>query len=107
METFELILFLLTAVIASSILDKFLPPLSLPLVQIALGAFATALAYAGLTAADMTTWAGVWQIIKATAANPYCLFLIACNVWSALNDPTTSGLTDSDRAKSYDAPLEK
>ena len=50
-------------------------------VQIALGAFATALAYAGLTAADMTTWAGVWQIIKATAANPYCLFLIACNVW--------------------------
>ena len=25
--------------------------------QIALGAFATALAYAGLTAADMTTWA--------------------------------------------------
>ena len=31
-----------------------------------------ALAYAGLTAADMTTWAGVWQIIKATAANPYC-----------------------------------
>ena len=28
-------------------------------VQVALGAFATALAYAGLTAADMTTWAGV------------------------------------------------
>lgn len=38
METFELILFLLAAVIASSILDKFLPPLSLPLVQIGLGA---------------------------------------------------------------------
>lgn len=38
METFELILFLLAAVIASSVLDKFLPPLSLPLVQIALGA---------------------------------------------------------------------
>ena len=30
--------------------------------QIILGAFATALAYAGLTAADMTTWAGVWEI---------------------------------------------
>ena len=38
METFELILFLLAAIIASSVLDKFLPPLSLPLVQIALGA---------------------------------------------------------------------
>ena len=38
METFELILFLLSAVIASSLLDKFLPPLSLPLVQIVMGA---------------------------------------------------------------------
>ena len=47
-------------------------------VQIILGAFATALAYAGLTAADMT-----------------------------LNDPTTSGVTDSDRAKTYDKPLEE
>ena len=76
-------------------------------VQIILGAFATALAYAGLTAADMTTWAGVWEIIKGTVSNPYCLFLVACNVWSALNDPTTSGVTDSDRAKTYIAPLQK
>ncbi len=38
MEALELILFLLAAVIASSILERFLPRLSLPLVQIALGA---------------------------------------------------------------------
>ena len=38
MEALELILFLLSAVIASSILERFLPRLSLPLVQIALGA---------------------------------------------------------------------
>ncbi len=38
MEAFELILFLLAAVVASSVLDKLLPSLSLPLVQIALGA---------------------------------------------------------------------
>lgn len=38
MQTFELILFLLAAVIASSILEKFLPRVSLPLVQVALGA---------------------------------------------------------------------
>ncbi len=37
MQTFELILFLLAAVIASSILEKFLPRVSLPLVQVALG----------------------------------------------------------------------
>ena len=73
-------------------------------VQVLLGAFATALAYAGLTAADMTTWVGVWQIIKATAANPYCLFLIACNVCSAFNDPTTAGIGDSERALEYTKP---
>jgi len=38
LQTFELILFLLAAVIASSVLDKFLPRVSLPLVQVALGA---------------------------------------------------------------------
>ena len=76
-------------------------------VQIALGAFATALAYAGLTAADMTTWAGLWGVITGAFSNPYCLFLVASNVWNALNDPTTSGLTDSDRAKAYTVPFEK
>lgn len=76
-------------------------------VQVILGAFATALAYAGLTAADLTSWAGVWEIIRGTVSNPYCLFLVVCNIWSALNDPTTSGVTDSDRAKSYTEPLQK
>lgn len=76
-------------------------------VQIILGAVATALAYAGLTAADMTSWPALWDVICGTVSNPYCLFLIASNIWSALNDPTTSGVTDSDRAKSYDKPLEK
>lgn len=38
MEALELVLFLLVAVVASSILEKLLPRLSLPLVQIALGA---------------------------------------------------------------------
>lgn len=73
-------------------------------VQVFVGAFATALAYAGLTAADMTTWAGVWGIIVGTISNPYCLFLVACNVWSALNDPTTSGMSDSQTALSYTEP---
>nr|WP_297172742.1 phage holin [uncultured Agathobaculum sp.] len=76
-------------------------------VQILLGAFATALAYAGLTASDLTSWGGVLDVIISTVKNPYCVFLIASNVWSALNDPTTSGLTDSDRARTYEKPLEK
>ena len=76
-------------------------------VQLLLGVFATLLAYAGLTAADMTSWGAVWDVARQALTNPYCLFLVASNVWNALNDPTTSGLTDSDRAKTYDKPLEE
>lgn len=76
-------------------------------IQIVVGAFATALAYAGLTAADITTWSGLLEVIKGTFSNPYCLFLVASNIWNALNDPTTSGVTDSDRAMSYEKPLEE
>ena len=74
--------------------------------QIILGAIATALAYAGLTAADMTSWPALWEVVKNTFTNPYCLFLVACNVWSALNDPTTSGVSDSAQALTYDRPKE-
>ena len=77
-------------------------------INVILGAFATALAYAGLTAADMTTWKGVLDVIKSTVQNPYCLFLIAVNVWNALVDPTTQkgvlGMGDSENAKSYTVP---
>lgn len=76
-------------------------------VQIIAGAVATMLAYYGLSAEDMTTWADLGNVVIGTLKNPYCLLLIASNIWNALNDPTTSGLTDSDRAKTYDKPLEK
>nr|WP_302666998.1 phage holin [uncultured Agathobaculum sp.] len=72
--------------------------------QIIVGAFVTALAYAGLTAADITTWGSLLDVIIGTVKNPYCLFLIASNIWNALNDPTTSGLKDSTDAKTYEAP---
>lgn len=73
-------------------------------IQLILTAFATALAYAGLTAQDMTTWAGVLDIIKGTFSNPYCLFLVASSIWNSVNDPTTSGLGDSTRALQYAKP---
>lgn len=72
--------------------------------QMVVCAFATALAYAGLTAADLTTWAGVGQVIVGTLKNPYCLALIASNLWAALNDPTTKGLSDSAQALTYTKP---
>lgn len=75
--------------------------------QIIVGAIVTMLAYYGLSGPDMTSWSSLIKLFKDTFSNPYCLFLVASNIWNALNDPTTSGLTDSDRAKTYEKPLEK
>lgn len=62
------------------------------------------LAYAGLTAQDLTTWSKVGELIVGAVSNPYVLSLVAVSVWNTLNDPTTKGLGDSARAKSYTAP---
>ena len=75
--------------------------------QVAAAVVSPILVGLGLQWEDMTTWPALWELVKNTFTNPYCLFLVASNVWSALNDPTTSGLSDSDRAKTYEKPLEK
>ena len=76
-------------------------------VQIVLSILTPVLAYAGLTAQDLTTWSKVSRL-------PLCSILStsqpsgasgkAVSVWNTLNDPTTKGLGDSARAKSYTAP---
>ena len=73
-------------------------------VQIVVSAFAAVLAYAGLTAADLTTWESVGALLCDAVRNPYCLFLVLSSVWNAVNDPTTKGVADSERARSYDTP---
>lgn len=55
-------------------------------------------------AQDLTTWSKVGELIVGAVSNPYVLSLVAVSVWNTLNDPTTKGLGDSARAKSYTAP---
>lgn len=59
------------------------------------------LSYAGLTVQDLTTWGSLWRLITGALSNPYVLSLVAVSVWNALNDPTTVGLSDSERALNY------
>ncbi len=61
-------------------------------------------AYFGLTGADMTTWAKVWKTAAAAIGNPYVVVLAIISMWNALNDPTTAGVGDSNRAMSYTVP---
>lgn len=72
--------------------------------QLVLAIFTPILAYAGLTAQDLTTWKALGDLMFSAIRNPYVLCLVAISIWNALNDPTTSGVSDSARALSYQTP---
>ena len=74
------------------------------IVQLILAILTPILAYAGLTLQDLTSWKALGDILLGAIGNPYVLGLIAVSLWNALNDPTTSGVTDSARAMSYTSP---
>ena len=72
--------------------------------QIFLAIMAPMLAYYGLNFKDLTTWGIVRTILWDSLRNPYILGLIIVNVFNTLNDPTTKGLSDSQRALTYTTP---
>lgn len=72
--------------------------------QIVLSILTTILAYAGLTAEEITTWAKLGELLLGAISNPYVLALVVVAIWNTVTDPTTKGITDSERAKSYDKP---
>ena len=69
-----------------------------------LAIFTPILAYAGLTAQDLTSWKALFELIVGAISNPYVLGLVVVSVWNALNDPTTSGVSDSQNALPYKPP---
>ncbi len=72
--------------------------------QLVLAILTPILAYAGLTAQDLTTWGALWNLLVEAVSNPYVLSLVIVSVWNALNDPTTKGVTDSKKALTYEKP---
>ena len=72
--------------------------------QIILAIITPILAYAGLTAQDLTTWGALGELLLGAISNPYVLALVVISVWNAVNDPTTQGVKDSDKALSYEKP---
>jgi len=77
------------------------------IVQLILAVLTPILAYAGLTLQDLTSWQALGTLLLDAIRNPYVLGLIAVSVWNALNDPTTTGVTDSTLAMSYNKPNNK
>lgn len=63
-----------------------------------------ALAGAGLVWSDMVTWDIVWQVAVQSVMNPVTFVAMLGAVWGVINDPTTSGASDSDQAMTYIEP---
>lgn len=72
--------------------------------QLVLAVLTPILAYAGLTAQDLTTWGALGKLLLNAVSNPYVLSLVIVSVWNAVNDPTTKGFKDSNRAITYSQP---
>lgn len=73
-------------------------------VQLVLSILTPVLAYSGLTATDLTTWAKLGEVLVQAISNPYVLSLVIVSVYNALVDPTTKGFGDSENALAYDKP---
>lgn len=73
-------------------------------VQLLLSILTPILAYMGLTLDDLTSWAKVGEVLLNAVQNPYVLGLVAVNVYNSVIDPTTTGISDSYKAKNYTTP---
>lgn len=72
--------------------------------EIALALITPVLAYSGLTAADITSWRGLAELITGALSNPYVLTLMAVSAYNAIVDPTSTGVSDSSKALEYEEP---
>ena len=68
------------------------------------------LAYLGLAYSDLTTWGSLAYVFVKFIGNPYLIGTVVVAVLGAIGvtvDPTTKGLSDSDRAMTYIKPSER
>lgn len=75
-------------------------------VSVLISTGAPILAYFGLTAADITTWAALGRVLLEAVSNPYVVGLVLVSLYNALIDPTTKGIKDSAQAMTYEKPKE-
>ena len=71
------------------------------------GVLSVAVTAIGVDPQTFTSWAAVWDGIKAVLSNPVQLFTMCLAVLSVFIDPTTAGVTDSETALTYTVPKKK
>ena len=60
--------------------------------------------YFGLEVENLTSWQILLNALTDAIQNPYVLGLVVVSIWNTLIDPTTKGLSDSERALNYTEP---
>lgn len=58
----------------------------------------------GISAETLTSWQAVYDALIGLLTNPFMLGSVFIAVLGVFVDPTTSGVTDSEQALSYDTP---
>lgn len=62
------------------------------------------LAYLGLELKDLTSWDMLLDVLVNFVSNPYLVILTVINAFNMTIDPTTKGITDSEKALQYTEP---
>ena len=75
--------------------------------QVVCAVFLPILTYFGLNWADMTTWAAIGSLLVEAVKNPVVVVSVVVSLFNSLTDPTTKGLSDSERALGYTEPYTK
>lgn len=75
--------------------------------QIIMAILLPIVAYFGLNVEDLTSWGKLGNMLLDAILNPYVVGLVAISLWNAINDPTTTGVTDSTNALNYENPNNK
>ena len=73
-------------------------------VNIAVAVILPILTHLGMNWNEITTWAKFGDILVQAVSNPVIVVAVLMSVWNAINDPTTSGLSDSTKALTYSKP---
>lgn len=68
------------------------------------GVVSVAITAIGVDPMTFTSWAAVLDGIKAVLSNPVQLVTMCLAILSVFVDPTTAGLSDSERALNYTKP---
>lgn len=68
------------------------------------GVASVAITAIGVDPQTFTSWAAVWEGVKSVLSNPVQLCTMCLAVLSVFIDPTTAGLSDSEKALTYSVP---